>query len=312
MKPPILITGSHRSGKSYTVKGINLYNNFNIIHEPLNVNTTMGWTGLDIEHYYTYIDESNSDKFRKAYSRTFNNYNYRLLKQLRKTSIGDLSGVVKDFANSLRYRLNRKRALIDDPFAIFSAEWFYREFNSDIIIMIRHPASFAASLKLLKYNFPFSHLLNQKNLVEKKLGRFEPKLIEYADRNPDIVKQSVLLWRMIYDTVKQYRDEYGNNWFFMRFEDIARKPEIYFEKIYYYLHLPVHPASLRNIRHNIRTIKSTPDKELGILTNLHGGEYSVEDHLMSYKKILTEDEINYVKEKAHDVWQHFYSEDDWE
>lgn len=50
-----------------------------------------------------------------------------------------------------------RRLLIKDPLAYFSSKWFAKSYDMDVLILIRHPAAFAASLKQQGWYFPFSH-----------------------------------------------------------------------------------------------------------------------------------------------------------
>ncbi|MGF1585947.1 MAG: hypothetical protein ACFCUM_11525 [Bacteroidales bacterium] len=310
MRPSLLITGSHRSGKSCTVKGLNIKNHFNLIHEPLN-KSGIGWIGLDNLYYYTYIDKSNSHLFKKEFDRTIYKYNYRAAKQLsRSIGLSNISKIVKDVIRSLRYKFNNKPALLDDPFAVFSAEWFYKEYNSDVIIMIRHPASFVSSLKLLNYRFDFYNILNQKHLVENKLKKYLPELIEFTTKEKSIVEQGEFLWRMIYDVVGRYRDTYKSKWLFVRFEDVVRYPDDSFEKILNYAGISPDKRDIGKIKIQLFRNTEGNDKEARILGK-NGNGYSVHDHLKSFKTILTSGEIDYIKLKSQVVWKQFYTDEDW-
>jgi hypothetical protein len=311
MRPPILITGSHRSGKSYTTKGLNIKNHFNIIHEPLNKDSGIGWIGLNNLCYFTYINESNSHIFKKEFDRTIYHYDYRVVKQFYSNiGLGNISKILKDIIRSLRYKFNNRRALLDDPFAVFSAEWFYEEYNSDIIIMIRHPASFVSSLKLLNYKFDFSHILDQKNLVENKLKHYLPELIEFTTKQKSIVEQGEFLWRMIYDVVSRFRDTYNSKWLFVRFEDVVSYPDESFERILNYAGITLDKSEIKNIKFQILRSTEGNDKEVNIL-NKNGNGYSINDHLKRFRALLTTSEIKYIKLKSEYVWKQFYTDDDW-
>jgi hypothetical protein len=309
MKRPLLITGSHRSGKSYTVKGLNINNDFNIIHEPLNNDSGIGWIGLDNLNYFTYIHKDNSHLFKKEFDRTIYDYDYRAAKQFyRDTGIGNAYRIVNDIIRSFRYKLNNKRALLDDPFAVFSAEWFYEQYNADIIIMIRHPASFVSSLKLLNYSFDFSHILDQKHLVDNKLQNYISELIEFTTKEKSIVEQGELLWRMIYDVVGRYRDIYNSKWLFLCFEDIVRYPDENYERMLNYAGVRLDKTDIQKIKSRI--CKTANDKEVEIL-NKNVNDYSITDHLKRFRTLLTANEIDYIKMKSEVVWKQFYTEEDW-
>lgn len=314
-KAPVLVTGSHRSGKGLTINAINLNGDFNIIQEPFNPDSKIGWTGINVPYYYVYINDSLKDMYRKELSLTIYNYKYRITKQLKEiTNPKEYFSVLKDILNSYKFRFNCKRPLIDDPFALFSAGWFYNEFDARVIIMIRHPANFVSSLKLLNYEFPFSHLLNQKDLVNKKLKKYLPEITEFAISKKSIVEQGTLLWRLLYDVVVQYRQEFDSQWFFVRFEDIVRYPEVYLKDLYDYIDLPINGICFNELKKKYSLSFSRTDKEIKVLLdqNRIKNNYSIEAHLGIYKTILNKSEIAFVKNNSREIWKEFYTESDWE
>ena len=312
--PPILVTGSHRSGKGLLIGAINLNDNFNIIQEPLNPKSKIGWTGITVPYYYMYIDDSLKNTYKKELSSTIHDYKYRVFKQLKEIKKPrEYLGVLKDILTSCKLRLNWKRLLIDDPFALLSAEWFYFEFGARVIIMIRHPASFVSSLKLLNYEFPFSDLLNQEDLINKKLLKYLPEINEYANNRKSIVEQGALLWRLLYEVVLQYKWEFGSQWLFVRFEDIVRFPEVYLPEIYNYIDLPKKGINFQELKKKYSLSFSRSDREVKLLINQNRikNNYSVEGHLEIYKSILNKSEIELVKNTTKEIWKQYYSEADW-
>ena len=68
------------------------------------------------------------------------------------------------------------RPLLKDPIAVFSAAWLARTFGMRVVLSVRHPAAFAASLKRLDWTFDFNQLLAQPLLMRDLLEPFGEQL----------------------------------------------------------------------------------------------------------------------------------------
>ena len=62
---------------------------------------------------------------------------------------------LKQYFNFKRSKEAGLRPLLKDPIAIMSCEWLAETFNMDVIVVIRHPAAFVASLKVAGWEFAF-------------------------------------------------------------------------------------------------------------------------------------------------------------
>ena len=60
--------------------------------------------------------------------------------------------------------------------ALFSAEWIAETFDAQVVVVVRHPAAFASSLKLDGWAHPFSHFMNQPALIEAYLEPFRAEI----------------------------------------------------------------------------------------------------------------------------------------
>ena len=67
------------------------------------------------------------------------------LRGLRRSS--DLARMVRDMAYFEARRRRGDRVVMKDPLAFFSAEWLMQNFGMTVVVLIRHPAAFVASLK---------------------------------------------------------------------------------------------------------------------------------------------------------------------
>jgi len=70
---------------------------------------------------------------------------------------------------SWKRRLAGERPLLKDPIAFFSAEWLARTYGADVVVLIRHPAGFAGSLKRMGSSFDFNDFLGQPDLLRASL-----------------------------------------------------------------------------------------------------------------------------------------------
>lgn len=309
---PFLITGSHKSGKSFVAQGIAVSDKIVTIYEPLNRNTRVGLNGLNVKYWYQYIN-GNDEVFRKEFSDTLK-FKYRYGKQLRAIrSVREIRKVIKEIIkmNSLRKRALTRTAMIDDPFAVFSAEWFYKNFDMPVIILIRHPASFISSLKLKNRQHSFSHFAQQHALIDDHLKPFKDEIFDFCLHNKSVVEQGILLWRLIYYTVNEYAGQYGKEWLFVRLEDFARNPMQEFKKVYEYLGIDFDS----DIEQKLDSYLFSGDiyaSELPVGIYSQGKyKYAIEAQKRYFKYFLSQQEIDTIKEKSRDVWQHFYSDDDW-
>ena len=110
-----------------------------------------------------------------------------------------------------------------DPIAAFSSSWLASTFDMATIVLVRHPAGFASSLKRLGWSHPFNDFLAQPALMEERLQAFEGEIARMAKVEHDIVDQASLLWRMIYSVLLEYRRAHPD-WIVVRHEDLALDP----------------------------------------------------------------------------------------
>jgi hypothetical protein len=71
----------------------------------------------------------------------------------------------------------RPRLVIKDLLCSLSLDWLAREFDVDIVVMIRHPGAFAWSLKRVDWDPDFSVLTDQPALMEEQLANLRNDLL---------------------------------------------------------------------------------------------------------------------------------------
>jgi hypothetical protein len=203
--------------------------------------------------------------------------------------------------------LTGARPLIKDPLAFFSAEWLAANFDMEVVVMIRHPAAFASSIKSKNWKHPFDHFLKQPLLMERYLSPFASRIKKFAQEEQDIIDQAALLWIMIHSTILRYKEQYPE-WIFVRHEDLSRDPMTGFEKLYDRLDLAYDEDASIVIKEH-----SSPSKEIGIshrktYKNL---ERDSAANIWSWKTRLAPTEVQRIKAQVQEVSREFYSDDDW-
>ena len=233
---PILVTGSHRSGSSWVGKMIATSPRIGYIHEPFNVDHHPGVCPMVVPFWFLYLTEDNAREFAPHLDRTLR-FSYSPLAELiavrRPRHLGRLLFDGADFA---KYRFQRRRPLIKDPLALFSAEWLASNYDMKVVLLVRHPAAFASSVRRQEYRHPFSHFLQQPRLMHDHLESFESDIQAMHDHTPDSIEESALLWRITTHMTLKLKDSHPD-WLFYRYEDLASDPAESFERIFNMLHL---------------------------------------------------------------------------
>ena len=304
MTQPILVTGAHRSGTTWVGRMLASNPRTAYISEPLNVLHRRGVFRADVEHWYTYITEENEDKYLSAFHELLN-FRYHLFSELGSLrSQKDFLRMGRDLAVFINGKLRRQRVLLKDPFAVFSAPWFAKKLNCQVVITIRHPAGFASSLKRLNWPFDFRDLLNQPMLMRDHLekDRADMESIQ-AD---DILVQSALLWRMIYRSVHTTRGLLPDLKI-VRHEDLSLDPVTGYKSLYESLGLTFD----EKVRDTILNSSSSENPTELSKKKVHSVKLDSRANMDNWKKRLTSDEITRIRKMTEDVSHLFYSGSEW-
>ena len=300
---PILVTGAHRSGTTWVGKMLALAPGVAYIHEPFSPRTAAGLSPAGFDRYFTVVTSENQARYRPGLEQTIR-FRYGLGAQLRSLRGGrDLARIPRDLVRVERARLSGARPLVKDPIALLSAEWLAETFGMDVVVLIRHPAAFAASLKRLGWKHSFATFI-QEGRVPEVVRPYEAEIRQQAERPGEILAQAALLWRLLYNAVDSYRERQPD-WAFVRHEDASAEPVATFERLYAQLGLDLTPAAKEAIAR-----ASAPDNPAELAT-----PYAVElDSAASigrWREDLTAEEVETLRERTRDVWPRFYSDDDW-
>lgn len=302
---PILVTGAHRSGTTWVGKMLGADADTAYISEPLNVMHRPGVFRAQVNHWYQYICTENESQYLPAFHSLLD-YNYHLMDEIRAIrSRKDFLRMGRDFM-IFYYALERgQRALLKDPFAVFSVPWFAKKLNCKIVITVRHPAAFASSLQRLGWSFDFKNLLDQPLLMRDHLETYREQMS--AIKADDVIGQASLLWKLIYSSVQSSRN-LNPDLQVVRHEDFSRDPLNRFRDLYAALGLGFTPRVQKFI---MNSSSSENPAELS-LKKTHSVKLDSAANIKNWKKRLSGSEINRIRTLTEGISELYYSNEDWE
>ncbi len=304
MGQPILVTGAHRSGTTWVGKMLALAPRVGLIHEPFSPITSPGISPARFDRFFQYVCEENEDTYLDSLRRTLR-FSYDVPAQLRAVrSPRGLARFAQDFTAFGLNRLRGARPLLKDPIAVFSSEWIASRFDATVIVLVRHPAAFASSLKRLDWTHDFSSFLEQPLLLRDHLGAFEEEIREFVERERDVIDQAILFWRLIYSTVLTFRQR-NPTWVYVRHEDLSLDPVRGFASLYERLGLEL----TGGIRSSIEAHSDSANPSE--LEKRHDVRLDSRGNVKSWQRRLSAEEIERIRAGVADVAPAFYSDDDW-
>lgn len=306
---PVLVTGAPRSGTTWVGRMLAAAPQLYYIHEPFNPDHRPGWGICNVKfpHYQTYITEANESRYLKPVKRMSEGKYNLSAAILASRSLADIrkAWLLKKLFRE--YGLKRMRPLIKDPIALMSAGWMARRFDMQVVVMIRHPAAFVASMKRLNWGFdPTRWALSQKLLLGDYLSPLKDELRRLRDSGSDFIGQNALLWKTAYFVVSKYQEQYPD-WIYLRHEDLSREPLSGYEQLFQMLGLTfTNEVEEKIIEYSN---ESNPSQSGGVDKLLKLNSKKV---ISQWKKVLSAEEIGRIKEIVGDVADLFYSDEDWE
>jgi sulfotransferase family protein len=303
---PILMTGSHRSGTTWAGAMLCLSEEAAYIDEPFNPGRRPGWAPRPFPHWYQYICPENEARYLPVFRDIFD-LRYPLVAQLGQIrSLEHIKRAAGDWSHSIRCRRRRMLPLVKDPIAFMSAKWLADRFGARVVVMVRHPAAFAGSLKRLDWQFDFSEWLEQDLLMRDLLSPFADRIRDFAREKRDIVDQAILMWNVINNVARHYR-ETNPDWLFVRYEDLAETPVDRFRDLYRQLGLTWNDRIRDLVADHTGTgnVKEVSAADVGtIRRDSRAAKWT-------WWTRLTEQEIERVRTGVADVAGWFYSDADW-
>jgi len=292
----ILVIGSPRSGSTWVGKVISTNKKVDSIVEPFNLNRIKRFKRVQLNHWFLKINSNSSDSDKTKVQQLVGYYiNFKLSSFVFHCfETYENHSFLQSFKRRLKKSL-RPVKMFKDPIALFSIPWLAKEFDMLPIVIIRHPAAFALSIKEKNWWFDFDNLLNQPNFFEGELAHLEEEVIAYknSENKEDIITNAALLWKVIYTQVTHYQKIYPQ-WLYVKHEALSLNPLVEFQNIFDYIGLELNSKTIDYIK------KSTQSKEeLKHARNSKANAYK-------WKDKLTAEEIEKVLSITQPIYELFY------
>lgn len=288
-RKPILITGSHRCGSTWLASMLALSKNSLVAHEPFNIQPwAYALDGL-ARYWFTYAPALPQAVALEAFSKVIEQRTRKIF----------LKNQLQHWIPPLR----NQRLIIKDPIAALSSDWIAKNFDLEVIVLVRHPAAFAASLKRLGWWHPFEHFLKQTMLMQRHL---KPYRAEIASKPQDIVEQAAIIWKCLYSVLLTYLDCHPN-WLVRKHEVLSGNPVAELRDLYEILGLEWSATLEENV---VRYTQSGNPVDAPKGTVHHIRRDSVAN-ITRWKETLTEEEIARVYEITQPISSSYYQNKDW-
>lgn len=279
--------------------------NVGYVHEPFNVHRWPNWVPVRLPHVYMYLCRENEALYERAIEDVLE-FRYPVRNVLAAEDLRHVAQVAAEFPLSLYYRLRRMRPLLKDPIALMSAEWLAERFGAEVVVMIRHPAAFASSIKRLNWRFDFENWRDQPLLQRDLIDAYEREIREFAEREHDLVDQAILMWNVLHHVIRAYRERHPE-WVFLRHEDLSEEPLKGFRELFDRLDLTWDALAEDAI---VRSSTDATRKE--VPTYLHRTvRRDSRAARWTWLTRLTEEERERVRRGTLTVAGDFYDEEDW-
>lgn len=285
----ILLTGAHRSGTTWLANMLAIGGDLLLASEPFNLDNWAYRLGGMATNWFTYAPGLEQERAKQAFSRILE----------RRT------GRVFGRRHVQRYLpfTRRGRLLIKDPIACMSSEWLAENFPIEVLVIVRHPAAFAASLKRMEWYFPFEDLLRQERLMDDLLYPFRAEIEAGCS---DIVDQAGLIWSIIYHVLSTFADRHPE-WVVVKHEAVSRQPVEELNKLYDRFGLSWSGKVEQQIRKY--TAKGNPvNPKKGVA---HQMIRDSEKNISRWKTVLSPDEATALRRRTAPVADRFYADSDW-
>lgn len=302
MKPraaPVLVTGLPRSGTSWVGKMLEASGELVYVNEPMNPahppGRSPGVLDAEVEHYFHYICADNEQRWRRAFADTLR-LRYRPVHELRRNHRPyDLARAAKYGMSFTQGRLTGRRALLDDPYALFSTPWLVDRMNVVAVVLVRAPEALAGSWRNLGWQVDTTELLDQPLLMRDYLEPVRDELRRAAS-SADPLASIAAMWNAAACAVASFAADRPDI-VVRRYEDISTRPLAEFEALYDRLAL----RWSERARSAVSAAASGPDASGGFRWSVRGGlsrtafrPMDSRRALQSYRHRLTGDEIRRI------------------
>lgn len=203
------------------------------VNEPMSLSRPPGGSpgvlNARVEHRFQYVDPDDDAIWRSAFADTTT---------LRFHPLAELRAVRHPYhlARGIKYGVGftlgarrGRRAMLDDPNAVFSARWLTERIGVRTVVVVRDPVGLIGSWRQLGWRPHLDALLAQPALIRDHLGE-DVDRIRSAVESGDWLTQMCCLWNVGHRVIDEFRElDDITVW---RYEDLASDPLGQFEQLY--------------------------------------------------------------------------------
>ncbi len=307
----ILVTGANRTGTTWVGRMLSFSGKILWVYEPFNheLDTPRFAKPCPFDnHFHAVVDSEVRE--------TSNYLRRRILAALPSGTdsgekrAGKAAALLRAIRNATGLLTNTRQILFKDPNAMISAEWIADEFDSRVVVLIRHPAAYVASIKRVNWPMNPETLLEQPAVVERLPESIVSDAVRHVgsrEKRPGFsLEDTAYFWNLLYSEVDRYRREHPD-WIFLRHEDLSLDYENQFRELYSELGLPWRKDVESNIsaycnRQNTRD----PGSEIMVLKRDSRATVS------GWKTSLDRSEVETIRNITAEVTDLFYDDEWWD
>ncbi len=307
--PPILVTGSIRSGSTFVGKMLSASRKVGYIHEPFNKDFGL----KEIDRWFLYITKGGSHEaaFRPIIERLLAGRAHFKRPPPEKASTGLLPRISRSIfvsRSNLQYvgaMLDPRvtRYLIKDPIACMSSEFLHREFGMDVVIVVRHPAAFVSSVKRMGWPISLDNFRGQPELIKDHLASV---IGAYGLDRLSPIEANALHWVCIYSVLDTFSRR-NPRMIVVRHEDLSRNSQVQFRELYERLGI----SFTRRCQDVIEIHTSDRNPRDPTDGHVHTLARNSKANIDRWKELLCEHEVQRVKEITEHLASRYYSSDEW-
>ncbi len=279
------------------------------IYEPFNKN--YGLIGIERGFQYIYEGMENEAVFDQMIAKLLigqaifripseSNHSESFLKKYVRRYVSGRSALIY-LKSKFDPRVNRY--LIKDPLACLASEWMHRKYGMEVVILIRHPAAYAASLKRMNWELNSEDFLSQNALIKNHLKPYESDLRNKAS---SVIVDWATMWNCIYSVLFKYIDR-NSNMIAVRHEDLSQDPICVFTNLFERLNLKINNRIINQI-HKLTNSDNRLEPRHGVQHDLKRDSRANIDR---WRNVFTRDEITVIKERTNSLASRYYDESDW-
>lgn len=231
---PLLVTGLPRSGTSWTGKMLEASGQVVYINEPMSPRRPPGGSpgvlDAQVDHRLQYIDPAEPRAWTSAFQATL---------ELRFQAMAEIRSIRRPYhaARAVKYatafavgRHRNRRAMLDDPNALFASRWLASAMGVGVVIVVRDPVGVIGSWRQLGWKPHLEDLLAQGALMRDHFAHRRSD-IERAEGSGNWLEQMCCLWNLGNEFVDVVRSEVDGV-LVWRYEDLAFDPLQQFRSLY--------------------------------------------------------------------------------